>query len=507
MDYANRSGHSPALATSAELQQHKADAELLERIQLEADAATLQHLEPRPTPQHQAAALKAKLEFTPTDEQQAAIDGILAFCSQRGGGTLASFNGPAGSGKSTTSRLIRQTLVANGFSVGLCAPTHKACQVLATACGVNKSETATFASLLGLREQRKKDETDFVPVPGAKARLDENDIWLADEASMMHPKLLGYIEKAADFWTKIIFIGDQAQLSPVKFGRVSPALCCTPRFDLTKVQRHDGAVLDAATAIRQTTGNTWRPLFHRSQIGDGSSIFVYADKKEWQHAILEMAAEHHELNDPDAFRVIAWTNAEVAKLNAAIRRHVYGRQAEPFLSSERVITHEAVKSPHDHSELVYGSSRELLILHAERTDYLHPACSDGKPFICWELVTQTDDGEPPRTIRAIDPTHEGRLQVALKQLREEAFERMNRGHGQHAWDEFWDLNDSFAQLQPYWCMTCHKAQGSQFRNVFVQGNDMDRAAGGAAERRRLWYTALTRAQRGVHLIADPEVRC
>ena len=56
----------------------------------------------------------------------------------------------------------------------------------------------------------------------------------------------------------------------MKFGRVSPALRCTPRFELTKVQRHDGAVLDAATTIRQTTGNTWRPLFHRSQIGDGS---------------------------------------------------------------------------------------------------------------------------------------------------------------------------------------------------------------------------------------------
>lgn len=194
--------------------------------------------------------------FTPTDEQQAAINGLLAWCRQNGGGTFSSFNGPAGSGKSTTSRLIREALMAAGYSVGLCAPTHKACSVLARACGVAKSETATFASLLGLRELKKKDEVDFVPQYGSKPRLDENDIWLADEASMMHPKLLGYIEEAADFWTKIVFIGDQAQLAPVKFGRVSPALRCTPRFDLTKVMRHDGAVLDAGTAIRQTTGNT-----------------------------------------------------------------------------------------------------------------------------------------------------------------------------------------------------------------------------------------------------------
>lgn len=457
--------------------------------------------------QQQADDLAAKLStFAPTAEQQAAIDGILAFCRQSGGGTFASFNGPAGSGKSTTSRLIREALVGAGYSVGLCAPTHKACQVLANACGVSKSETATFASLLGLREQKKRDEVDFVPVPGAKARLDENSVWLADEASMMHPKLLGYIEDAADFWTKIIFIGDQAQLSPVKFGQVSPALLCKPRFDLTKVMRHGGAVLDAATAIRQTTGSSWRPKFHHSQIGDCSSIFTYADKKEWQHAFLEMAYEHHEKDDPDAFRVLAWTNAEVSKLNAGIRRHVYGHNAAPFLSGERVITHEGVKAPDDHDELIYGSSRELIILGVEQVDFHHPACSDGKPFKAWELVTRTDDHEPPRTIRALDPTHEGRWQVALEALKKEALEAHNRGRGQSSWDAFWDLKDAFAQLQPYWCLTCHKAQGSQFRNVFVQGRDLDRAAGGAAERRRLWYTALTRAQRAVHLIADQGVQ-
>ena len=483
-------------ASQAEFLQHQQDATRLEIIQEQTFLDRADEL------CHQASTPSV---FQSTTEQQSAIEGITGFCRQSGGGTFASFNGPAGSGKSTTSRLVRESLISAGYSVGLCAPTHKACQVLADACNVNKTETATFASLLGLREKKTKDEVDFVPQPGSKPRLDENDIWLADEASMMHPKLLKYIEEAADFWTKIIFIGDQAQLAPVKFGRVSPALRCTPRFDLTKVMRHDGAVLDAATAIRETTGSKWRIPFTKSIIGDSSSIFTYADKKEWQHAFLEMAAEYHEKNDPDAFRVIAWTNDEVNRLNAGIRRHVYGLKADPFLVDERVVTHSGVKAPDDHSELIYGSSRELLIRQATPVEFLHPACADGKPFLSWELITQTDDGEPPRKIRAIDPTHEGRMQVFLKQLREQAFENMQRGSGQHAWDDFWDLNDAFAQLQPYWCLTCHKAQGSQFRNVFVQGRDMDRAAGGANERRRLWYTAITRAQRAVHLIADQEL--
>ena len=448
-------------------------------------------------------APKSKAEFVLTEEQQAAIDGVITFCKSTGSGIFAALNGPAGSGKSTVARLIRDRLIKAGFTVGLCAPTHKACTVLARACGVDKGDTATFARLLGLREKKTKDQVDFVPAFGSKPRLGECDVWLADEASMLHPQLLGYIEEAADFWSKVIFIGDQAQLPPVKFDRVSPALRVSPRFDLSEVMRHDGAVLDAATAIRQTTGKKWRVDFTKSVIGDSSSIFTYQDRREWQHAILELAAEHHE-KDPDAFRVLAYTNNEVAQLNSGIRRHVYGRQADAFLPDERVITHEAVPSP-DGSELIYGSSRELMILHTRRIEIPHPAIADGKPFHCWELITQTDELEPPATICAIDPTHEGRLQVALGSLRSDATNAMKDGHGQGAWDEFWALRNQFAQLQPYWAMTVHKSQGSQFRDVFLQTKDLDRAAGGASVKRSLWYTAITRAQRAVHLIADPEV--
>lgn len=506
MDYANRSGRSPALATSAELQQHKADAELLERIQLEADAATLQHLEPRPTPQHQAAALKTKLEFTPTDEQQAAIDGALAFANGSSSGNFASLTGPAGTGKSTISRLVRQALVDAGFVVGLAAPTHKACAVLANACGVPKSETATFASLLALREKKVKDKVEFVRNWKAKPRIDEADFWLCDEASMLEPDLLGMIEKEADFWDRFLFIGDAAQLPPVNYGKVSPALRFDLNFSLTQVLRHDGAVLDAATTIRQTTGNIWRPNFTKTVIGDGSAIYAYDDKREWQHAILEMAAEDPLGLDPDGFRVLCFRRDEVSRLNTAIRRQVRGRNADPFIKGERLVTVEAIKDPADpNGPPLYGSSRELVIQAAGRDHWLHPTCTDKKPYLVWRLLVLAEGtDERPQLINVIDPTHEGKLAVALGELRADAL----NAHGeQGAWDPYWELRDSLAQVQPHWAMTVHKSQGSQFRHVFVNGPDLDTAPGARSQRRHLWYTAMTRAQQAVHLIADPEVRC
>ena len=113
-----------------------------------------------------------------------------------------------------------------------------------------------------------------------------------------------------------------------------------------------------------------------------------------------MAVDRHGQDDPDAFRVIAWTKAEVAKLNASIRKEVYGRKAAPCIVDERVVSHDGVQNPDDHKELAYGSSRELLIRQARQVEYLHPAYFDGIPFLCWELVTQTDDGEPAMLLAA-----------------------------------------------------------------------------------------------------------
>ena len=52
-----------------------------------------------------------------------------------------------------------------------------------------------------------------------------------------------------------------------------------------------------------------------------------------------MAFDRHGQDDPDAFLVIAWTKAEVAKLNASIRKEVYGRKADPCIVDERVVSH------------------------------------------------------------------------------------------------------------------------------------------------------------------------
>ena len=494
-----------AIASSKdEFDQHQVDAAALEKIQAqrlrERSDAFCRNAKPLPTPQQQAQALKA--ELTPTDQQQAAIDGIVAWCRSRTASIFGCFVGPAGTGKTTVARWLYNALVAAGCDVGVGAPTHKACAVLARNIGIDRESVSTVASILALKEKKVKGKRTFVSDYNKKPKVSDHQIWLIDESSMLSGKLLALFEEHADFNTRILCIGDDAQLSPVDDNKLSPSLQFDPIWKLDRVLRHGGAVLDSATAIRQTTGKQWRPQFPQTIITDDSSVFTYSNHRELQHAFVEKAIAHHEGN-PDQVRWLAFMNRSKDRMNTVVRRAVHQHFNLPndaFVINERLITGDSISNPRDPNGLpLYGSSRELIVLDAAKRDFLLPFCEDGRPFIGWELVVKaTDAGSDafPRTIHAIDPADAPYLDSVLSLLAKTA------ETPQGSWRDFWDLKEYFAQLQPHWAMTTHKAQGSQFAEVFIDP-DLDKVRA-VDERRRIWYTAFTRAQQAVHLVADQE---
>jgi exodeoxyribonuclease-5 len=62
------------------------------------------------------------------------------------------------------------------------------------------------------------------------------------------------------------------------------------------------------------------------------------------------------------------------------------------------------------------------------------------------------------------------------------------------------LDERFTLLEPGFCLTVHKSQGSTYREVFIDQKDIDKAPK-ADDRWRLSYVATTRAsERAVFLI-------
>jgi hypothetical protein len=224
-------------------------------------------------------------------------------------------------------------------------------------------------------------------------------------------------------------------------------------------------------------------------------LHVYPDPQSWEAAALAHAAAAHAAGRPEDFRVLAWRNDTVARANAAIRRHIYGPDALPFVAGERLITLGPVKAP-GRTALILGASREVTVLKATPTRITGlPAEHYDLPasLAAWDLEIATEEAE--HSVTTIDPTAAAALEAWLERLRQEA--KKEKG----SWAPFWKLRNAVAQLGPAWALTTHRSQGSQYRDVFLHAGDLD-ANPRPREANRLWYVALTRATHGVHLVVD-----
>jgi ATP-dependent exoDNAse (exonuclease V) alpha subunit len=216
-------------------------------------------IDARTTELHDLLEQSIRRHPTLSAEQQAAVDGLLATNER-----FATLDGAAGTGKSTTCRELIARLKAAGHIVGMAAPTHAACRVLEASTGAEPRSALTVASLLGLRERKVEGVSTFVRDYSVKTKVNTADVWIVDEASMLHPELLQVFETEITLLQRVIFVGDAAQLPPVGYRDTSPALLQPVRFSLTKVHRNSGPILAAATAIREM--GTGRPRFCQSEV-------------------------------------------------------------------------------------------------------------------------------------------------------------------------------------------------------------------------------------------------
>lgn len=175
-------------------------------------------------------------KFKLTEEQGKALEYMCKY-------NFFVLNGFGGSGKSYTSSAVIQMLIENGKRVTLLAPTGRASKIL--------SEYAKYPASTVHR--------GLAYMPPEWGFNEENklstDVIIIDETSMLDINLTEKIFKAIDLTrTKIMFIGDSAQLPSVGCGNVLHDIITSkivPVATLTKIFRYGvGGVLTVATKIR-----------------------------------------------------------------------------------------------------------------------------------------------------------------------------------------------------------------------------------------------------------------
>jgi exodeoxyribonuclease V alpha subunit len=386
----------------------------------------------------------------PSEEQSAAAVGMISL-------RLACLVGGAGVGKTFTCKLICDLWVRLGGRVQLCALAGKAALKLSRSTGrLAKTLARTLAELTerdGIEEALA--DPDITESEAAKLRtkreslslIDERTLVVVDEASMVDLPTVHALVRRLVAGSRILFVGDEAQLPPIGVGKVFHDLVQDPRatFRLTQVHRQAAAtgIPVAAAAVR--AGET--PKFAVFAGARAGISFIDVGQDCLAATLDQVVAS---LGDPSDVLVVTATIGGVAGVESVNerlhRRHVSrGREELVGFFGRRFSVGEPVISlKNDYKAgLFNGLLGRVVAIHLDE--------------------------------RAVDVLFDGDSEP--KRLGDE---------------HLVDLDLAYA-------VSCHKCQGSSARRVVIP-------VYGSRLLDRSWlYTAITRAEEQVVLVGDRNV--
>ena len=457
-----------------------------------------------------------------TAGQAAAAEAFAAWLKASYDGTPFVLSGYAGTGKTYLSRHLLQQVEDLGMCWTVVAPTHKAVGVLrqhlAWAALQPTWYPSTIHRLLRLKLKRQGDLERCEETEQTAASLENLGLVLVDEASMIDSTLLEIALRCAHpFRTRLVFVGDPAQLPPVG-EPTSPvfAMGRSVAAELTEVVRHQGPVLQLATGLRNGQLPCRQPPALAPLRDDHGQVAVLA-RADWLTAAQAALRRGAELDNPDHARILCYTNRALEQLVPIARRAIHGEMADqlPVLPGEVLITRAAVMAPAcrageeaaEEPDMLLGSNRELVVrdVTPERCDLADFGISSADGFtvpVIDTLSAEVEAGEARLTLRLLPPAGSNaraELDALMRQLRQQARDAGKQA-GRALWRRYFLVRDAFASLGPAAVLTVHRSQGSTFGEVFVAGDVF--WPSDAVLRRQLVYVAVSRASQAVWLVAD-----
>ena len=473
------------------------------------------------------------LDFVLNAQQKEVIKQINDFINNKDEFAMT-ISGWAGTGKTTLMEIVNKRYWMN-HTVHFAATTHKAAGVLKEKVG---KKVFTVNSLFGIMiETDMEGETYDVSKKARKLADDKvkpNSIIIIDEASML--SIQNYIDvilKAKERKCKIIFIGDSAQLSPVNEDDISVVFRNTDHriVELTQVMRtDDNAILNESTAVR--TGDGFTYVTNVNEEGDGVRYINCHNTKE----ILDVIDTHIDglKFDPNHFRVLTYTNANVEKLNRMIRKKLgydglNPQPGEPLMAYNNWgyegmgISGAVYKIVNSEAYNCKGVVSEYDEDISEMITYKNDLGLDNYHLHIIELDVEDSLGKQINVplIDVKNNEHNREIVVAL------AFEKVHQWNKYreaenkmdkvkclekiNAIDEFLFVNDNVydkygtliqAKVIDYgYAHTIHKSQGSTFTHVLINDDDISKCLDKNV-RKQLRYVAVTRAKKSANIITS-----
>ncbi|CTQ45688.1 ATP-dependent DNA helicase [Roseibium aggregatum] len=418
-----------------------------------------------------------------SSEQETAVKKFRDWWRGKEGKTFY-LAGYAGTGKSTVAKIMAE----GKGRIGYAAPTHKAAAVLRSKGIAGAGTIHSFIYIL--EEPRREDfATDweyekaliaFLDSPEFALQpedsLDEYDLIVVDECSMVDQKTLDDLEK---FAPRILAMGDPGQLPPV--GGPGAFTFREPDAILTQVHRQaeDNPILALATQVRLT-----------GQYGAFDDIPIIS---AYDHNAVDWF-----LNNAD--QVVAGFNKTRREVNFRVRRlrgidDFWPVPGDRMISQSGAIIHKRV----DPSEVDLSSTLRGLGFEDDTQDGLF----NGEEVVIEKVVRDKNNQvmEQPE-FRSIG-SQDFRFKSAYADIRKLDKPGVYMANCVTDW---WKPDVSanprkwrgFVHLDYAYAITAHKSQGSEWERVAIYDDGF--AARNIEDRKKWLYTAVTRASKALAII-------
>lgn len=479
---------------------------------------------------------KINLPFSLNDQQKSALYELEKFIED--GGTEITLSGYAGTGKSTIIGIFSKWLnnrIGRG-NIVYTAPTHRANVI--TKQNNPSANVYTLSALFGFTpdtdeamERESLDLNDLKFRAKNQMKYEPGQLIIIDEASMVQDGLYEYVQEIiAKYDGSVIYVGDSAQLRPVKSDHISKVFTSdgVPQITLTKVERTgDNPILKEATRIRQGEG-----LSYQTDINDKGQGVLYTSNDTVINENLKQIISSEEFNaDPLHFRVITATNAAAATYNSKIRSLRYGKFAKPFVKGDILMGYSnKLRKPDGSYRLI--NSMDYIVQSVRDTTVKFRTDKGTIEFKAFNLsirpvggtimndfqLTVIDKNEPDSKIFEI-AEYKDRLFKMAKEAKQNGQISKSRDLNQMAYGVDNELNitknleDNQGRLKirkaiDYgYAQTVWKSQGSTYSKVLILSNEIDTFGYGKDAmqlRNELRYVAVSRAKNFVIINSEAE---
>lgn len=247
---------------------------------------------------------------------------------------FVTFEGKAGTGKTTIMKEFLNEAKQKGARVAVAATTHASKDVIRDQTG-EEFPVSTIQGLLGMVPDYESNEyslenVPFSPMLGGNADkvVKQYDLVLVDEASRVDTVLWNRIKEVnKNFGVRFIFSGDREQTSPIESGvnfagKVSPALDVPGGVFLTQIERAsaDNPVLLMLDKLRANQGNLFDPFKHTNMMNErGEGAVFFKSKKSFNAARNEAYQSEAYAKDPNAVMTVTSFNKKADEINEDVR--------------------------------------------------------------------------------------------------------------------------------------------------------------------------------------------